>query len=70
MPMLVAMPFAASGRYEIRAASVVHPNPMLVGSPRISFLASRPAPLLHQLHTAPRIRLAVVSPAIVRSAVD
>ena len=69
VPMTFAMPFAASCRYEVRAASMVHPNPTLVGSPRITFLASRPAPLLHQLHAALRVHLAVIPSAIVRSAV-
>ena len=68
-PMRIAMPLSAARRHKIRPASVVHPNPVIVGAPRVSLLASRPAPLLHQLHTAPRIHLAVISPAIVRSAV-
>ena len=69
-PMPLAMPLPAPGRHKVRAASMVHPNPTLVGSPRVTFLARRPAPLLHQLHAAPRIHLAVISPAVVRSAVE
>jgi len=69
MPVFVTVSFAAPGCHKIRPASVVHPNPMLVGSPRIALLASRTAPLLHQLHSAPRIRLAVISPAVIGSTV-
>src|SRR5579863_799186 len=69
MLVLLAASFAASRRHKIRPASVVHPNPVLVGSPGVSFLASRPAPLLHKLHTAPHIRLTEILPTIIRSAV-
>jgi len=69
MPVFVTMPLSASRRHKVRPASMIHPNSMLVGSPRIALLASRPAPLLHQLHSAPRIRLAVISPAIIGSTV-
>jgi hypothetical protein len=48
--------FASARRHKVRPASVVHPDPPLVNSPRISFLARRPAPLLHQLHSAPHVR--------------
>src|ERR1700740_1453095 len=49
MPMLFTVSFSAARRHKVRPASVVHPDPPLVGAPRISFLARRPTPLLHQL---------------------
>jgi hypothetical protein len=70
MPVLVVMPLAASRRHKIRPATMIHPDPVLIGSPRISFLASRTAPLLHKLHAAPRICLAKIPPPIIRSAIE
>src|SRR5258708_28505681 len=52
MPMLFTVFFASARRHKIRPASVVHPDPALVGSPRISFLANRPAPLMLHHHSA------------------
>jgi hypothetical protein len=63
--MLLTVSLSVARRHKIRPASMVHPDPTLVGSPRISLLASRPAPLLHQLHAAPRIHLTEVPPSII-----
>lgn len=69
VPIPSAMSFAAPYRHKIRPASMVHPDSSFVGSPRVSFLTSRTAPLLRQLHAATCVRLAVVSSPIIRSAV-
>jgi hypothetical protein len=60
----------AAPRHEVRPAPVVHPNPVLVKIPRVPLLASGPASLLHQLHSAPCIHLTKVLPAVIRSAVQ
>src|SRR5258708_883149 len=55
-------------RHKFRAAAMVHPDPAVIEAPRISFLARRLTVLPDQLHTAARIRLAVVPPPIIRRA--
>src|SRR5258708_6150007 len=70
MPMLFTVSFTAARRRKVRPASVVHPNPSLVGPPRISFLARRPAPLLHQLHSAPHVQRAEIPSPVIRSAIE
>ena len=70
MPMLFTVSFTAARCHKVRPASVVHPNPSLVGPPRISFLARRPTPLLHQLHSAPHVQRAEIPSPVVRSAIE
>src|SRR5258708_1031107 len=70
MPMLFTVSFASARRHKVRPASVVHPNPSLVGPPRISFLARRPAPLLHQLHSAPHVQRAEIPSPVILSALQ
>src|SRR5258708_28331796 len=70
MPMLFTVFFASARRHKVRPASVVHPDPPLVGSPRISFLARRPTPLLHQLHSASHVQRAEIPSPVIRSAIE
>src|SRR5467141_57949 len=51
---------------EVGPASVIHPNPAFVISPRIPLHASRAAGLLFQRHARSRIRRAIAPPAVIR----
>src|SRR5258708_18163259 len=70
MPTLFTVSFTSARCRKVRPASVVHPNPPLVGPPRISFLARRPTPLLHQLHSAPHVQRAEIPSPVLRSAIE
>src|SRR5258707_4596784 len=70
MPMLFTVSFTSARRHKVRPASVVHPNPPLVGPPRISVPARRPTPLPHQLHSPPRVQRAEIPSPVIRSAID
>jgi hypothetical protein len=63
--MLIAAP-----THKLRPASVIHPDPSLVGTPRITFLARRTAPLLHKFNSAAHNYVPEVPPLIIRNAVE
>jgi len=64
------MLFPTAGRHKVRPASVVDPNPRSLDSPRISFRALRPAPLLHHLHATPHVQWTEIPSPVIRSAVE
>src|SRR5215472_18422024 len=49
---------------------MIHPNPAAVVAPRIAFLASRAAALLHERHAAARVHFTIVFVTVIGRAIE